>query len=328
MDNKFFVDDKNEFENETDTSMVSSGSDEDYLFDGIRKSSLEDENEDNNTVYNYLCQDCKTHFLTRSSEKKCVYCESSNVVDGENNEMVNIYYLPFNKTIDDSLNDYKKKIRFNFLIPFFLRKKSIYNNIKKVYLPGVIRNSKISGEIVFYAADNIKSGKKVESKKYESGYSVNYDFNNIFSSGYSKINEDNIDNINDYDYSMLSLFDNSAIADTSCIISDIDDSLMNDKINNKINKYALSSVRDSVNHDLRKLKQNSTEIQTKSEQKILYPVYLLNFKKDDKEYTYIMNAQNGKTYFKYDISILSTVIFSLVLFFIVFLIVFLIAWFL
>ncbi len=328
MDNNFFVEEKDELKTEDSDLKMPSGSDEDYLFEGIRKSSLEDENENTNTVYNYLCQECNTHFLTRSSERKCVYCDSTNIVDGDNSDMVNIYYLPFNKSVDDSLNEYKKKIRFNFFIPFFLRSKNTYNNIKKVYLPGVLRNSKISGQIVFYAADNTKSGKSVESKKYEAGYSVNYDFNNIFSSGYSKINEDDIENINDYDYNMLSLFDNSVIADNSCIISDIDDSLMNDKINNKINKYALSSVRDSVNHDLRKLKQNSTEIQTKSEQKILYPVYLLNLKKGDKEYTYIMNAQNGKTYFKYDISILSTVIFSLVLFFIVFFVVFLIAWFL
>ena len=326
MDNNFlFNGDSNIDDSNADKKIdnISNGTDEDYLFAGIKKSSLEDENQ--NTLKCYSCHDCKTKFLSTSSDNTCIFCEGHNLVEEEVPGTINTYYLPFTSTLEDAKSDYKKCIRFKLLAPFSFRSKKNLDKMKKVYVPAVIRNSKIYGQIYFYGADNSKVGNQNESRKYEICQSISFDFSNLFKSCYSKIDDEDFPIIKDYNFSMSSMYDNRVLDDSNCIIADIEGSVLDEKFTNTLQKCAISMVRDNVNHDLKKLKQNNTAVQTLSEQKLLLPIYMLNIRYKDKDYTYIMNAQNGKSSMKLDISIINVVLFSIVSFILIFAIVYLIA---
>ena len=327
MDNNFLfngdssIDDSNA---DKKVENISKGTDEDYLFAGIKKASLEDEN-GGNVLKCYSCHSCNTKYLSTSSDDTCIFCGEKGLSEEEIPGMINTYYLPFTNTIEDAKKDYKKRIRFKILVPFSFRSKKNIDKMKKVYVPIVIRNCKIYGQIYFYGADNIKGGKKDDTRKYEVCQSVNLDFSNIFKSCYSKIDEEDFPIIKDYNYSMSSMYNNNVITDSNCIIGDIEGNVLDEKITNILQKCAVSMVRENVNHDLKKLKQSNTALQTTTEQRLLLPIYMLNIRRKNKDYTYIMNAQNGKSSMKLDISILNVVIFSVLSFALIFAIVYLIA---
>ena len=320
MDNNFLfngdssIDDSN---SDKKVENISKGTDEDYLFAGIKKASLEDENS-GNVLKCYSCHNCNTKYLTTSSDDICIFCGEKDLSEEEIPGMINTYYLPFTNTIDDAKKNYKKLIRFKILVPFSFRRKRNLDKMKKVYVPIVIRNSKIYGQRYFYGAENINGGKKDDSRKYEICQSINLNFSNIFKSCFSKIDEEDFPIIKDYNYSMSSMYNNNVITDSNCIIGDIDGSVLDEKITNILQKCAVSMAR-------KKLKQSNTALQTTTEQRLLLPIYMLNIRHKNKDYTYIMNAQNGKSSMKLDISILNVVIFSILSFALIFAIAYLIA---
>ena len=263
--------------------------------------------------------------MNSQGNNKCVYCDGNCEKSEANLNMV-MYYLPFNKSIDDAIRDYKKKIRFKVFVPFAFRKRSKIKSIRKVYVPILIRSVKVNGKISFFGADGEKKGKEEQLKKYEVGYDINLDFDNILISLYSKI-DDKIEKIVDSNenYNNLSLFNDSILSDSSCIISDYDENGIDNKINNIVSKCSIGMVRDSIKHDLKKLKENNLVVQNSSEQRILLPVYFLNVKLKDQDHFYLMNAYNGNSYIELSISKVSIIIFSIVIFGLIFAIVFLIA---
>ena len=301
---------------------------EDYLFEEASKKTHEIredvEKESNMTVFE--CPLCKTTFMNSNKDSKCLFCgNESNIVDKDSN-MVNIFYLPFNKTLDEAKDDYKRKIRFNFFIPFAYRSKDHINNIKKVYVPALLRSVKANGNVVFYAADTEKKGKEEELRKYEVGYDVGFDFDNILLSLYSKLDSAKFSVLGEYDYSMLSLYNDGIISDCDCVMSDLEDNLVDEKISNNISRCCVGMVREQINHELKKIKQNDISMETVSEQKILIPVYLVNVNYNNKDNLYVMNAQSGNSSIEYELSIANIVIFSIVVFCLIFALVFLIAW--
>lgn len=295
---------------------------EDYLFSSVAKSSYEAEVVEEDKENLLVCSKCGCSFFNKNDDRVCLYCgEECEISDKEIN-MANIYYLPFDKSLDDVKDIYKKYIKLKLFAPFACRKKEVYENIKKVYIPALLRNCNVNGEIIFYAADKGNGDNLV---KYEVGHKVNVDFDNIFISLYSKIDNDTYPVLSDYEYSRLTLYSNRELSDSDCIISDMNEDEINEKLNNLINKYVVGLVRDNINHNKKKIKENNSIIDVKSEQKVLLPAYLINIKNRDKNIIGLINAQNGKISMNYDIDIINVVIFSIILFVLIFGLVFLIA---
>ena len=300
--------------------VLSGGTEEDYLFADIKKGSLLEDEAANQLNY-FTCRNCKTTFVTKMSTNTCVFCNSNDVmkISGQTN---NLYYIPFSKTVDDAINDYKKKIRFRFLLPSVFTSKESIKSIKKVYLPFLLRDCNTNGKVIFYAADQNKVNKQIETKKYEVCYDVNFDFKNLSVSRFSKI-ENNA--VLSYEYNSLTLFDNNVFNDSCGIIDDLDENAVINNMNNQINNSVISMVRDGITHQLKKLKNNGVVLNNVIDKRALLPVFLnvINYKNTD--YIYIMNGQTGESNLMYKISPIKLVIVSIITILIIFFIVFLVA---
>ena len=294
---------------------------EEYLLSDISKSSHHsiEEVEEKSAKY-YICSKCGSSFYSNSLDN-CIYCGEKCNVSEKKFSMINVFYLPFEKTMDDVKKEYKRFIRFKFFAPFSLRSKRLLNGINKVYIPALIKNCNINGCILFYAADNGKDNNLI---RYEVGHKVNLDFENLFLSLYSKIDQEMIPTMSDYDFNKLTLFSDSNIEDSNCIIPDIDDNASKAKINGLLNRYVVGLVRDDINHNLKKVKENNTVVDVKSFQKILLPAYIINT--SNKDGICFINGQSGKVYMNYDVSIKNVIIFSIICFVLIFILVFLFAW--
>ena len=292
---------------------------EDYLLSDISNNSYNNDDNKEVAIYKCTCQNCNTSFYCFSNDDICFYCGEKCDISNEYNNMENMFYLPFDKSIDDAKTIYKKYVRFKFLMPGIFRKKVTVDNLKKVYIPVLLRSCNVNGHIIFYAADNEKNNSLT---KYEVSHTVNVDFDNVVLSLYSKIDNENISIMNDYNFDNLKEFTSNDVNDSFCIISDIDNDVSNEKINLYLNKYVIGLVRDDINHNLKKVKDNSTKIEVKSEQKVLIPAYILNINNS----ICFINAQNGEIFINYTIEKKSIFIFSLICFILIFILVFLLAW--
>lgn len=283
-------------------------------------SSIEeiDANEDvknNNT--GYMCNSCRTIFTTNSIDN-CPICGGKSFVSSNSSLQNNILYIPFNIDLEEAKKEYKKYIRFKFFIPFMFRKKRVYENLKKVYVPVSLYNCKASGDVIYYSADENVINKKHEIKKYECEYETNFDYNNVLVSECSKINEEIFSDIFDYDYSGTSLYQDSILGDGVIINGDIDSNDLETKLNGKVMKQSLLLVKDEISHHLKKLKENKLTMSITSNNKVLVPIFLLTVKYKDKNNYYLMNGQNKKIIFSSELSKVNIALFGLIIFALVF----------
>ena len=337
MKSRFFDDSTNNVENieklevdenQMDVSLIkeekvedNSNSDGEYLLSDIGKSSYNYEESDS-SVKERTCPKCGIMYFNSGSESSCILCgcDSSSGIDKLHTD--NYYYLPFDKTIDDAINEYKKSVRWKLFIPLVFRKKHVSSSIKKIYCPVLIKSCKVDGKVVFYAADNDRTAKKL--LKYEVGNTLSVEFENIVFSLSTKLDNKKIDVMNEYDCKNALTFDNSLLSDKS--LSFIKDDIKNydDVISNEIKKQAVNIVREKINHDLKKIKENNTIVDTISEMKIFLPAYAAYITNKDKNNLFLMNGQNGNSYLESEISKIGVVIISIIIFIFIFMIIFLI----
>jgi len=86
------------------------------------------------------------------------------------------------------------------------------------------------------------------------------------------------------------------------------------KLNKKTMNYSLITIRDNINYDLKKLEKNDMVFTNRASFKVFVPVYLLNVEYKGKKYLFLMNGVSGKYNISLTMSIVSTVIFSIIVF--------------
>ena len=336
MSNRFFDDSTSNVENiekievdenQSDVSekkeeeVSNSNSEGEYLLSDIGRPSYNDE-ENDFFVKEHTCPKCGIMYYNSGSDSSCILCgcESSSGTDELNTD--NYYYLPFDKTIDDAIKEYKKSVRWKLFIPLVFRKKHVFSCIKKVYCPVLVKSCKVGGQVVFYAADNDRTTKKL--MRYEVCNTLSVEYENIVFSLSSKFDHKKIDVMSEYDYKNSLTFDNNLFSDKS--LSFIKDDIKNydEVISNEIKKQAVNIVRERINHDLKKIKENNTIIDTISEMKIFLPAYVAYITNKDKNSLFLMNGQNGNSYLESEVSKIGVVVISVIIFIFIFMIVFLI----
>lgn len=280
----------------------------------------------NNHINNFLkfhCNDCNVEFYKLDSTDKideCIICGSTNI-DSCNYSDINILpTIPFCKDINFAVKEYKKKVMFNPLIPFIFKKKMIINSMKKIYIPATLVNANISGNVSYIAFDN----KKKKNNKYNVTMSVNIDYDNLVVSKYSVVDK-MFNNISEYDYSKI---DNNCIDNFCYICGDLNDNDIINIVNKKIMRKSLNIVKNNINHQFKKIDTNNLDINIKSNDNILVPIYLLTIKYNDKDYLYMVNGQSGESTVSLTFGKKNIIISCLILFGLIFLLSFLIAYFL
>jgi hypothetical protein len=301
-------------------------SDSDGYIDLGPSTNINISSEVNTSNFIYKCNNCNSSFVSKSEVNTCIYC-GNNIEKITNNQINNSYfYIPFSVEESTALRDYKKKVKFNPIIPIIFKKKKTIKAICKCYLPVNIYNINVNGNVLYLGVDvknnsNDKKNKYLKSK-YEVSTTANFDYNNLSVCTYSKINDELFNKINDYDYSKIT--STNQFDDNIYILEDNSD--VNNKLNDKIINHSIGMIRDNINHDKKKISTNGLNITYNSINKVYVPVYLLNISYKNNNYLYIMNGTNKVSSINIPISKKNIIICSLIIFIIIFLIVLLIAY--
>ena len=278
-------------------------------------------------IKKYHCNNCNVDFYSKSSNdlNKCAYCYSTNINEAELSQDKGIKIIPFSISRDEAIRKYKKKVKFNPLVPLIFKKKDTIENMKRIYLPAFLSDVNQNGTIEFIAGD--KNGKVVDNKRYDVIHSVNFDYKDYLLSVSNNIDDDVFSSICEYNYNNLKDTKYS-VEEDYFIASNISPEEVATKGREKIAKHSVGIVRNNVKHSLKKLKTDESIINFVNAKEVYVPVYLLNVKYKNNNYQYIMNGENGKDKINLVYGILDIIIFSTIVAGIIFLIAYLIAYFL
>lgn len=279
------------------------------------------ETSDNNLAF-YSCKACGSRFVmsSYSSIGLCSFCGFGQIVKEQDIDLSNIYLLPFTSSLNSAKKDYKKKILFNPLVPNIFKKKKTIRKMKKLYIPCMVYDIDVNGNISFLAADSIKNVPSVPKQVYECGFSTNFNFENIVNCSCSQISDEMFSSISKYNCESIKEFDSSSLTDSYLVFADEDKNLNLDKIKERINKYCISLARESVNHQLKKVNKNELNFNVKNIKEVYVPVYYLSVKYKGRYYTFIKNGQNGLSVIDTAFEKKNLIVFGLIVFIISFVI--------
>ena len=274
-----------------------------------------DQNESVDEFCTYVCSTCQTTFNSMNpSLKKCIFCGGENLLSGDKKSFDAYEYLPFAVSLDEAYDLYKKQIRYNVLVPFSFRGKPIREKIQKAYIPCCLYHISVDGNISFYGADPISKVPNAPKQVFDCLYSTHFDYSNLLTSNFNKIDDVSISNINDYDFSNLVPFDSTLTKDSSLLVSDSEMNAVTEKIQEKVLKQCVNIVRGSVGHELKKLSENKMTLDFSSAKAVLIPVYFINFRYQGQEYLFLVNGQTKKMIIDLPIRIWNVVLFCVVCF--------------
>lgn len=297
------------------------------FFNDIEKINV---NEIKNTsgISKYRCRDCKNIMITGDKINICPFCNSINLdINDYNGELNSTVVLDFNKTLDDALKDYKKKV-FNPLVPFKFKNKKVYDSISKLYVVASLNDVNVHGTVKFLALDNIAEGKKSTKKnKYEVDMTTNFDYKNIIVNGINSIDDKMFAYVCEGDFLNIKTFDSSYLKDSSIILGNLTQDEINKKVETVAINNSLNMMKEEVKHELKKVTDNNLIISYLDRKNILIPVYQVNINYKGKDYLYLMNGNTGKSYIKLVYSLSCLITFSLIVFIVVFLVALLIVYF-
>ncbi len=294
-----------------------------------------EENEASNkmSVYTYKCEKCLVSYGSFKDIDSliCPLCGSSSITKKEDYEKRKLYYIPFYKTEEDAYKTFQEKIKLNPLIPFPFKQKKTFENIKKIYLPAFLLDAEQKGVVSFLGGEKevTKSGKEknVETKKYDVVHSVHLHYNGVLLNVSNKINDNIFKEVCNYDSSLFRLLEKQGDLDDIYIIPDDDIQDIAKRGRERISNNTLNLVRNNVFHPLKKLLDDNTTISFENTKQVLLPVYYIIIPYRNKEYHFVMNGNNGKSYVEITMGLVNLIVFSILVFIIIFILGYCIAYF-
>ncbi len=263
----------------------------------------------------YHCDNCCEQYATVNSEFNCIYC-GNNLNQAAEEFIKPDYIKPFVNNKNDAIKVFKKMLKNRIFYPNILKKSTIINNIKGVYVPFWIYNFEINGKVTFLGMDEVNN----INSKYEITNDCHFEFVNYMISASKNFPNNLIDSLELYNYSDLTEYDDNYLAEYAILQNSINEEESFDKIKSEAMNVSIGKVRKAINHNKKKLHSNNMEITNINKKCVLLPIWIVSVIYNDKNYILAMNDFNGKTFNNVPTSMIKTIVLSIIIFIIYFVI--------
>ena len=137
---------------------------------------MSEEHDDNSTAgKSYNCRDCGATLLTfdDTAITFCSYCGSQAMIESK---MINInnpdYIIPFKKTKEECIENYKKKLKRSFFAPSYMKSDIVVSKFRGIYIPyGVYELKNVNN----YPSQGSKRSHRSGDYVYYDDYSITTD---------------------------------------------------------------------------------------------------------------------------------------------------------
>ena len=264
-----------------------------------KAKAAEEDKKEKVEAKSYRCSECGAELLTfdETAVTFCSYCGSQAMIESK---MIKInkpdYVIPFTKTKEECIGNYKKRLRKAFFAPSYMKSDIVISKFRSIYIPyGIYKleyhgncsnnGSKYNhrkGDYIYY--DDYSIVADVDSE-YEG---ISFDLNSKFYDKYSHFIPFDFKKVEPFDLNYLISF----YADTK----DVDEEVYDEHVK--------SIVREDANRKLRKEKAYSKygchnpklPIRVGERKVGMFPLYFLAIRdKDNKHINYaVVNGETGK----------------------------------
>ena len=255
---------------------------------------------ENITVYN--CPSCGAEIICDSTTAatSCPYCDNPTIVPNKlSGTLKPNYVIPFKLNKDDAVAALKKFYKKKALLPKVFKSENHIQEIKGMYVPFWLFDSKADADIEFAATRTHVSRSGDEEITTTEHYVIHragtVDFNKIPADASEKMPDDYMDALEPYDYADLKEFSTAYLPGYMADRYDVEVSDCFERADKRAGNTTMDIMRGSVvGYDSVEILRKSVSLKRGKVNYALLPVWMLNTKWKDKNYMFAVNGQTGK----------------------------------
>ncbi len=306
------------------------------IADDVSKENKEEVNADNTEkiidekksyeAKRFSCSQCGAELLTfdDTAVTFCSYCGSQAMIESRLIKLNNPdYVIPFSKTKDECIKNYKKKLRWNIFAPKYMKTDIVVSKFRGIFMPYAIYKTSIHGNCSNTGEKyNHRSGDYVYYDDYvlisniDSDYEgLHFDLASNYYDKFSGAIPFNIKEKKDFNVNYLAGY----YADKKDVSINVYDNIAK-QISIGDASFKLSKKREYRKYHCKTVK---VPLEVSERKTAMFPVYFLSVKdKDNKHINYaVVNGQTGKVAADIPIDfkkyILLTLIIGIIIFFLI-----------
>lgn len=265
----------------------------------------------------YTCTRCGATLLTFDDTVVtfCSYCDSSMTLNKKLEEISPEYIIPFSKTKEECIKEYKNKLSKSLFVPNYMKSDMTISKFRGIFMPYEIYEIGYTGEISCDGEKYIgRHGDYQIYKKYniKSNLDSNYDglSKDVSAKYYDKFSESI-----PFDFTQAIKFKKEYLSGFYADSKDVSEDIYTKEIEN----ICISDIKNKISNNNEFKKHGCTSpnvpLKTISKKTGLFPVYFLAIKNKDNEHVHyaVINGQTGKVAIDLPLDFKKYIIFSLVL---------------
>ena len=258
--------------------------------------------EEKASVRSYVCNSCGGEIISDHSTAatECPYCGNAVVMmDRFTGELKPDLVIPFKLDKKAAINALSKHLSGKRLLPKTFKSKNHLEEIKGVYVPFWIFDTKAKASIR-YKATRVRAWSDsrynyTETSHYSVGRGGKLGFEHIPADGSTKFDDDMMESIEPYDFSQAVDFQTAYLSGFLADKYDVTSQECTERVNARVKKSTEDAFASTVVGYNSVIPVNSSiNLEESSVKYVLYPVWLLNTTWNGEKYTFAMNGQTGK----------------------------------
>lgn len=274
----------------------------------------------------YQCNSCGAEVVTDDTTAStfCYYCHNPVILsDRLSGNFEPKKMIPFTINKEKAQETFLKWASKNKFVPKEFYSNSQLEKITGIYLPYWWADYKISVDYLGQANQvriwRVGDRQHTETKKYEIVRKGNIDINNVEELAFTKIDHTLLNGIAPYNESQAVEFSMPYLSGFFAEQYDIDKEDIVPKIEDQVNKYTDSLIRDTVSgfNNVRE-RHKDFKVLSKKMNYTLLPAWILTYQYGGKTYVFAVNGQTGKSFGELPLDTKKTLSVSAIIFTIVF----------
>ncbi|HSH25432.1 MAG TPA: TFIIB-type zinc ribbon-containing protein [Massilibacterium sp.] len=258
----------------------------------------------------YHCKNCGAVLITEAetTATSCSFCGAGVVlIDRLSGTMTPAKVIPFTISKEEAMRAFKKWCRKGLLTPKGFMTANRIKGITGMYVPFWLYNINSDAEIeaIGTKVRTYSSGDYIitETKYYDVYRKVKVDYVKVPVDASEKMNDELMDKLEPYDYTLLKNFKTPYLAGYIAEKYNYDDEELFPRVREKVKPYIESFIHSTVNrYSTVRYKNKQIDVKKQKAYYVLLPVWMVYYDFNQSEYIFAMNGQTGKVVGKPPIS--------------------------
>ncbi len=275
----------------------------------------------------YRCSNCGAEIMAdkNTTATFCVYCGSTAILkDRITQGRAPNFIIPFKKVKEDAIVGFKKITKGKLLAPKCFKDPKNIEKVTGIYIPFWAYDLEANGEVEFEAWDSrVWSDSKyryTKTDRYSIRKSGHFDFNKVLADASTRFPDDLMDSLEPFEYGDLLPYNHAYLSGFLAEKYDVDESEGIKRVIGRTKDTSIGMIESTIGHQGRLLVNDGIRVSSRHTHYIMLPVWMVNIKYRNKNYTFAMNGQTGKLIGNIPVGVKETILWSVIFFVILFLV--------